>query len=456
MKKKIFIAVFLFFCLTLSGCSVDVVGSVDSLMRPPKLNGESSYLQKAFEDNVGTSKSIIMKTPMSGDNRSSYLLFDIDNDNSQEAIVFYSDPAVDEFAYAGFFKQVDSDWVSIASIKGRGDEIYEVDFADINGDKKYEIIISWTSLLKSEDDVLNAIGGNKRISTVYSYDGSSVKLIHSQPFTKMIFDDFNNDKSDELFFVNIDFSNQKKKTLGQIIVFNKDFSILQNKTFTMSSFIDVFNIVTDTVLDNENSHTRIYVDGAISESGVITEIIDIKHFPFEISLPLYESNISDTPLTLRDARTFSKDIDNDGIVEIPTSESLPGGIRVTEDSDEHSPVYLTVWSEFKDGQMLLKNKCILNNTYNYMFIFNENWIGKFTAVYNVKNATLTFYELDYNSTLGNEIFTLKAFPELKWKENNFGYIKFAENGAFVYGYIIQEDYKQMIDREEITESFVSI
>lgn len=439
-----------------SGCDIEIASSVDSLMRPPKLNGESSYLQEAFEKSVGSTKSLIMKTPVSGENRSSYLLFDIDNDGVQEALVFYSDPLVDEFAYVSFFKQTDKEWVSVASLKGRGDEIYEVDFADINGDKKYEIIISWTSLLNKEENLLNTMGNNKRVSTVYSYDGSSVKLIHSESFTKMFVDDFNNDAADEFLFVNIDLSNQQKKTVGKIIGFNDDFSISKDESFLMSSVIDVYNIITDTVLDEKNPHTRIYVDGAISESGIITEVIEVSHKSFEVSLPLYESNISDKPLTIRDVRVFSKDIDNDGIVEIPTSENLAGGVLITEDVNEHSKINLIVWSEFRDTKMNLDSKCIMNNTFDYMFKFDEEWIGKFTVAYNVKNATLTFYELDENFTLGNEIFSLKAFPVFKWKENNFGYTKFFETEAFVYGYIIDDDYKQVVDREKITESFVIV
>lgn len=454
MKKKIAAIALVIIFLAFSGCSLDIVSSVDSLMRPPKLNGESSFLQEAFEKTVGNSQSVIMKTPVSGENRSSYLLFDIDNNGTDEAIVFYSDPAVDEFAYALIFNKINGEWNSVASVKGKGDEIYEVGFADINGDNNYEIIISWTTLAGNEGDSLNMIGGNKRISTIYSYEENNISLVHSEQFTKMLVEDLNNDKTDELLYVNIDLSDQENVATGKILEFDRNFTIVQNQSFTMSSLIDVYNIVTDTVMVNEKNHTRIFVDGGISESSIITEIIDVSHDTFKISLPLYEKNTSGKNETLRDVRVFSKDIDGDGVVEIPTSEILPGGIRITDDSAEPTQLNLTVWSEYKNEKMVIKDKLLMNNIYGYMFKFDDDWLGKLTVAYNVKNATMTFYELDSKSTIGDKIFSIRAFSELKWDENSFGYTKFDENGAFVYGYIIEDSYRQKINRDIIAEHFL--
>lgn len=455
MKKKIITsALICAVCLLFTSCGVDVVGSVDKLMRPPKLNGESSYLQQAFEEAVGKSETRVMKTPISGDNRSSYLLYDLDGDGLQEALVFYCDPNVSEYANAFFLKLVDGKWTPVSTVKGTGDEIYEVGFADINGDKKFEIIISWTTF-GDAGIVLPDIGAvNKRVSSVYSYDGSSVTLIHSEPFSEMLVSDLDNDNSDELFFVNIDFSAQESKTTGKIISFNKDYSILENKSFTMSSFINIFNIVTDTFSASEGNHTRIYVDGGISETGIVTEIIDVLHSALEIKLPLYELNAFGQSPTIRDIRALSRDIDNDGIVEIPTLEILPGSVNITSESDVRIPLNLTVWSEFKNNKFIEKNKSIINGTYGYMFCFPEDWLGKVTAVYNAKNAALTFYKTDSNLTIGDEMFSLRAFSRLKWAENTFGYTKFGESGAFVYGYIIDDNYRQQISPDIISDNFI--
>ena len=168
MKKIIAILLITVVCLTLSGCDFNIA-SVDSLMRPPKLSGDSSLLQEAFENSVNYSESVIMKTPMSGDNRSSYLFYDLDNDETQEAFVFYSDPAVEDVAYISAFKKIDGNWSCVSNIKGRGEDVYEVSFADINGDGIKEIVISWNSTSQVELANFSDFGSSRnRTMTIYS------------------------------------------------------------------------------------------------------------------------------------------------------------------------------------------------------------------------------------------------------------------------------------------------
>ncbi len=454
MKKLIAFLIAAIVCLTLSGCDFNIA-SVDSLMRPPKLSGDSSLLQDAFENSVNYSKSIIMKTPMSGDNRSSYLFYDLDNDETQEAFVFYSDPAVEDVAYVSAFKKIDGNWSCVSNIKGRGEDIYEVNFADINGDGIKEIVISWNSTSQVELANFSDFGSSRnRTMTIYSYNGSSFTLIKTEVFTKAFVDDLNGDNADELFVLNIDLSNQTKNTVGRIISFNSAYEVVNEEEFTITGMLEILNIVTDNYILEDEVHTRLYIDGLISETGVLTEVIDIAHSDFSISLPLYESNISEAPLTLRDVRTISQDIDNDGIVEIPTLETLASGTSISSSSVDTMPLNLTVWSELQEGVVVADFKCLLNSTYGYMFVFPDESIGKITVVYNTDTTTLTFHLLDENGTFGGELFSLRAFSKLNWEENDFGYTKLDEKGAYVYGYMMLNTENTESIIEYITENFV--
>lgn len=454
MKKLISIILVAVICLLFSACDFNIA-SVDSLMRPPKLSGDSSLLQEAFENSVKYSDTVIMKTPMSGDNRSSYLFYDLDNDQKQEAFVFYSDPSIENVAYVSAFKKVDGDWVCVSNIKGRGEDIYEVNFADINGDGVREIVLSWNSASQVELANHSDFGSSRnRTMTIYSYDGSAFTLIKTEVFTKAYIDDFNGDNADELFVLNIELSDQTKTTAGRILSFNPDYEVVYEKNFSLTGMIEFLNITSDNYDVESEMHTRLYVDGFISEKGVITEVIDISHNDFEINLPLYESNISEAPLTLRDVRTSSQDIDNDGVVEIPTVETLKSGKSISGKLDETNPLKLTVWSEIQDDSVITDFKCLFNSTYGYMFLFDEESINKTTVVYNSDTATLTFYELDENGILCGELFSLRAFSKLNWDENDYGYIKLDEKGAYVYGYVIYNNENRESIINYITDNFI--
>ncbi len=436
MKKIVSIILCFIVCLFFSGCDLNI-SSVDSLMRPPKLSGANSLLQQTFEATVGDNESILMKTPLSGENRSSYLLYDLDNDDISEALVLYIDPIKDKLACVSIFKYVNNQWSFVSTIKGKSEEIYAVDFADINGDGTLEILLSWSATLSGNYISSTGLSYNgERILSIYSYNGNSTTLLKNEAYTKLLVEDINNDNSDELFIVNISLSNQDKVAQGRIVCFADDYSISQELKFALTGMLDIFNMVCDTYFYDNEAHTRVYVDGSISESGIITEVIDIKHNDFQVSLPFYQSNISAQPVTLRDVRVFSQDFDNDGVVEIPTIEKLYGGAKLTSDSQTKEDFSLTIWSEIENNTLSVDTKCLWNGNYGYMFIFPDEWIGKITSVYNEKNDTITFYSLDDNGTLMDTLFSIKSVYEPNSEEDD--YTKFDENGVYVYSYYISD------------------
>lgn len=459
MKRIVSIIICIVICLSFVGCNINI-SSVDALMRPPKLSGENSLLQQTFESTVGDSSTVVMKTPISGENRSSYLLYDLDNDSTSEALVLYSDPVKDTVAYISVFKFVNEKWSFVSTIKGRSEEIYSVDFADVNGDGKFEIVVSWASSLPADSLSSASLGssssGNDKLLAIYSYNGSSVTLLKTETYTKLLLEDIDNDKADELFILNISLSNQEKVTWGRILSFDGEYSIDQDIKFNLTGMFDVYNIVFDTYTVDDEMHSRVYVDGAISETGIITEIIDISHNTFEVTLPLYESNISAQPITLRDVRVYSQDFDNDGIIEVPTVEKLTGSVRISLNSEDNSYLNLTVWSEMNDGNFVVDTKCLLNGTYGYMFVYPDEWIENITAVYNEKNAEITFYSIDENGTLIDKLFSFKAYLELDRKENTQVYTKLDQNGLFIYCYRIFDNENEDIYVKVLEDNLILI
>lgn len=445
MKKISSILLILVICLSFSSCEYNL-SSIEGLMRPPKLSGESSLLQKAFEQSFADSNGIVMKTPLSGQYRSSYLFFDLENDGEQEAIVFYSNPIVDSFACASVFKKTNGEWKNISKIKGKNEEIYEVNFADINGDNVTEIIISWTGI--ADDNVNSSDFGtsNERIMSAYCCDGVTTTLLKTESYTKLYINDLNDDGCNEIAIFKINLLDNDKRTTVRFMGFESDYSLKFDETVTITGFLEIYNICTDFINVDNEKHTRIFIDGAISEIGVVTEIIDVDQKSFNISLPFYEQNKSQTPVTLRASRTFCCDIDNDGIIEIPTIEVLPYGMRVSEDKTKNSELNLTVWSEFNENKLSVDFKCLLNSSFGYMFIIPDYMINSLSAIYDDSNYTLTFFSINDDSLLNNELFSIKVFYEAEWDENNLKFSRIVKNDTFVYGYrIFSEDTEQYKD-----------
>ena len=83
LKKHILacLALALSLVFLFSGCSLRFT-ALPNLLRPPKPIGEYSGLQESFESYVATAtgKNFLLKTPITGDYRSSFIMYDMDND----------------------------------------------------------------------------------------------------------------------------------------------------------------------------------------------------------------------------------------------------------------------------------------------------------------------------------------------------------------------------------------
>ena len=74
--------------VSFSGCSFRF-SSFDNLLRPPKLSGKYQGLQDSFEKLVD--KDYSLSTPENGIFRSAFIVNDLDMDNNEEALGFYTE-----------------------------------------------------------------------------------------------------------------------------------------------------------------------------------------------------------------------------------------------------------------------------------------------------------------------------------------------------------------------------
>lgn len=452
MKKVI--AIFLVFaiCLSFTACEYGF-SSVESLMRPPKLSGEDRALQDSFEATVSKYEDVVMETPISGKYRSSYILFDIDNDDKEEAIVLYSVPAEDNFVIAEIFKYSNDNWLNVSQIKGNSEEIYEVNFADVNGDGCYEIFLSWNGEPTEEKNVDTRFNSTRTLM-IYSYDGVKTDLILTEPYTNLFTLDLNNNSADEILIFKINLSDIENRTTVRLISFNNNYSIYYNKVTKITGMIEINNILNDRVDYANKSISRIFVDGAVNEHEIITEIIEINEKNFNISLPLYNDNCTKQPRTLRKANINCIDVGKDGDIEIPITEVFPYAQQVSE--GKKGPMNLVVWLEYSSKGLSVEYKTLLNTKFGLVIFIPEDYIGNVSVVYDEDNFNLTFYSIDSDGTFKNALFSFRIFTIPDWEENNYSYVMLYENDIYVYSYLIFKADNYEIYKKFITENIYAL
>ena len=449
--KKIFSVLLslVIICLSFTSCK-SIFSPVDELMRPPRLSGDDKKLQEAFEKSVAEYDNVVMKIPISGKYKSSYNLFDIDGDDSDETIILYSVPFEGNSVIAEIFKYTGNEWVSVSKINTETNEIYEINFADINGDGCYEVLLGLTDENFLDDDSrLNLT----HILNIYTYDGEKTELVAEELYSNIYIKNLNNDNTDELILFRNNFKNADNLTSARIISYNNDFSISYDNTTDISDMLEIQNIVSDKIVKNNVEYTRVFVDGSFSDTEFITEIIEIDESNFNVSLPLYSDNMSETPGTLRRNNLYCMDIGFDGTIEIPSTDIFPYSEKISE--GKTIPLELVIWSEYGDG-FTVKYKTLLNSKVGHVAFIPDEFIGNVSVIYDEENLNLTFYSIDGDGNVEKALFSYRIFTVPQWEENSFNYEKIHENDTYVYSFLIFNSDNYDYYKKYISESFYAL
>lgn len=124
------------FCLT--GC---MFGSMEEMYALPKSSQAYVDLQSKINAEKGTAEYI---APLSGENRQTIQLVDVDGDGRQEAVSFFRDSAAEKPLKIVIFKQDDrGDYQVSTRIEGMGSEIESIDYLPLNDEPGKDILVSW-------------------------------------------------------------------------------------------------------------------------------------------------------------------------------------------------------------------------------------------------------------------------------------------------------------------------
>lgn len=139
MARKILGLITLTICLLgLTGC---VFGSVDEMYALPKSSEAYVNLQAKINEEKGSNEYI---APLSGENRQTIQLVDMDGDGTQEAVAFFRDNSSDAPLKIVIFKMDDrQEYQVCARIEGVGSEIESIDYLNLCGTPGIDILVSW-------------------------------------------------------------------------------------------------------------------------------------------------------------------------------------------------------------------------------------------------------------------------------------------------------------------------
>lgn len=445
-KKVISILLCIAMILLCSGCSLNFF-SVESLMSPPSQSGKNGEVEKAFKKLMGE-KNVQLITPQSGDYQTAFVLFDVNGDKQEEAIVFYTDSAIDTPVRMAFMECINGTWVISADVKGAGSGIFDITFSDMDNDGDYEIIVGWTLF-----DTKTA-----KIASVYEVAVGetgvfTLNTLGSEYYNFKSMTDFNGDEKEDLVIVYLDDTGELQKSYFRCFSISKNNEFVKYGDVKLDTHISsVSEIQYDTVGRGNEMFKRIFIDCIKTEASMFTEVL---YWDSE-DLKIIRDVKNPVSTTLRSSKIFCRDIDGDGLLEIPSNTKLNGdeNLLTVKKSGKNFTFTMLEWLNC-DGDKSEGNVYTLFNPID-IYLYRVTRVNDVTVYYDALAQALKFCLWDNEKELvKDELLSIsfrKENDELEAKGNKL--IK-TELGTFYYSITPYGDDFGITD-EGVKSSFITI
>ena len=396
----------LFLCLC--GCEIFPANTYD-LLSPPELTGDYRPIGQALAKRVGNTYRL--RYPSGGDYRSAIILYDVDADEEKEAFAFYS--LNEEETHINMISRKDGKWVSVDDQVITAGGVEKVFFADLDADGIEEILVGWEIQTSAEKQL-----------TVYSKRDEKLNQRMLQRYSEYICSDLDEDGKKELFIQQLNTLDSTNR--ASVYTLQKD-GIIEIASSTLDRGVKSIVSLYESTLSN--GQKAIYID-ELKSSGAITEVLFLNKGT--LVNPLLEETSGENSRTARSALLMSKDINHDGIIEIPVAEEVPSA----ESEGAAEKVYAIKWSSFSGETLVNKRAEIVNQNYGYTLVLPEKWIGNIAVSADAKYRSRFFFATDEQKIPTERLIELYAYELPKNSEEKVSLAEGCEEVCRTDKYII--------------------
>lgn len=409
-----FCALFLGIAAALCGCNA----SVESLLSPPRLSEEQSAIYEALRSGKG--HDIHLKYPRSGQYRSAFVVKNIDDEETDEAIVFYEASNVADGGSSlrlNFLDMEDGRWVSVYDFTALGSEVERVNIADL-GDGLPCIIITYT--IQNTSDTA--------VSILKYRDGVPTEIYTGRCAYSQI-TDVDEDGNSEVFLISRDFDSG---TATASLLGWGEAGVFQVLSYApLSSFAEC-RAVTFGICD-EDGNRALFIDRSLADGSIGTDVLvcyGVRLSAAEGPLAIKRRTNSYTP------DIVSRDADGDGIIEMAVTTAFPGYENLTRPEQ----VNLTSWYQLSEHGYSVKRDALsyVSVRGDYLLFIPPRWEGRVTVNVSISEGRATFSEYDSGThTAGAELLMIRALPTSEEAPENF--VLFGESEATGYSFYIRNN-----------------
>lgn len=416
MKRAV--AIFLtVLCALLCGCSALSLEEED-ILAVPDASGDESEIISLIAQNFSSPFELVY--PLTGENKNAVTI--CDTGKGEEAVAVFrekNDPGVIQILFAE--KDRDS-YTYLGSSSIPTSVIDRVDFADLDGDSKKEVLVGY-----------QGASSPLRSLAIYRTEEEISVTDTAACYTKLVLGDFNSDSAEEVLCLTE--SRQGEPPLSTLMGYHPQKGLLSISSCALSfDGASIENLIFGEIAENLKGAV---IDEKLQSGEYVTEALYYSKEQKLLSNPLFLFSAAQD--TKRELRLLSKDIDADGIIEIPTVE------EATAPSDDDKDLYcdLVVYKSLDFSAYSLKEKktAVICPEGDYTFTLPDEKKNALTAKYDESERTMSICLLDFekgNPVLSGELFYIKTYQKENYSENRVIEAKLCESPSNVYTFLIKE------------------
>ncbi len=303
-------------CLLLAGCSMPGEPvQVEELLRAPRLSGDYGDIQTALNDWLGESAQL--KYPLQGDLLSPFLLQDLDGDGRQDAAVLYTTAKSSNVCIAILQRDSTDAWQVRQNVEGLADTVENVRLAQLQPGNAVQLVVGYM-----------AAQGDHYLA-VYSYENGELTTILEQQYEQYLVEDITGGGNQDLILMS---TLEDGGVQIELLTVDKEGSFQQVAVMGLSAnrFAGCASVAAGMGADGKH---YLVLDGWTGISGNNLASV-LLHFDEDTQQMVPASQISTERLYTASLRNVpglvSRDLDGDGIVEIPTQPEEAGLLNMSQ------------------------------------------------------------------------------------------------------------------------------
>lgn len=361
MKKRIgILCAALGLVAVLSGCMF--TSSPEELYSLPKLPDEYVDLENELADLVN--RGYEYAAPTGGENIQLVQMVDIDGDGEDEALVFLRKSTDTKPMKIYVFKHQNGGYQTAAVIQESAASIDQVDYRDMNGDGILEIIVGWrmmnTDSSKNQTEDNAAERSLTRLVSAYNMERYDCQKILETSYNRYIITDLDNNGVPELITI-------ASGTAGNCMAAVYEWSLgVLEQTCTAKLSTPPAMLEDVRVGGLMGGKQALFVTGIVDEQNLVTDLLVLQDRKLMNCMMDEQSGIS--RLIYRDSSIQARDINNDGVLEVPISFELP---KAGNSSQTYWGLNWTAFSE--DGEAQVAETTCHNLTDGWYLVLPESW-----------------------------------------------------------------------------------